>query len=214
MSVRAEKALISFVLAAVLAAAFFCISARTAARAMAPPSWLLTPLDTRMRVVPAAVWIYLTWYPAAFAVLLGERDTFRCAVRAYLLAFVMCVIGYLALPVVIDRPIGSCGATVSGAVLERLYRFDPPVNVFPSFHAAIAAVLWRLRPRSGAVSAAVSAWTVALCLACVVTRQHYILDVVAGLVVGGIAIGAADAVGSRAGRRAAPSPRARLARSG
>ena len=165
-----------------------------------------------MPVVAAAVWVYLSWYPAAFAVLLGNRDAFRRAAGAYVLAFVMCVVGYLTLPVAIDRPIIASGASISGAALRFLYGFDPPVNVFPSFHAAIAAILWRLRSRSGVMSAAVSAWTIALCLACVLTKQHYVFDVIAGLAVGGMALGAVDVTRSWAGLHAVSPPSARLSR--
>jgi len=77
---------------------------------------------------------------------------------------------------------------------------------FPSFHAAVAAILWRLRPASRLGSAGVSAWTVALCAACALTRQHYVLDVLAGLAVGGIAVTLVDAARSWFAHTARPTP--------
>jgi membrane-associated phospholipid phosphatase len=192
MTLRAEKALVSLGLASILGPGFFWVARMTEARSTLPPAWLATWLDQICPLIPAAVLIYLSWYPATLIVLVAERTTFRRAYAAYVLAFAMCVAGYLVLPVTISRPNLAHDAGLSVAVLRALYAFDPPVNVFPSFHAAVAAILWRLRPASPIGSAVVSAWVVTLCFACVLTKQHYVLDVVAGLAVGIVAVALGD----------------------
>jgi membrane-associated phospholipid phosphatase len=141
--------------------------------------------------------VYLSWYPATAAVLLADRLTFRRAYAAYLAAFVVCVAVYPLFPVTIARPALPADQNLSVSALAWVYAADRPVNLFPSFHAAVAAILWRLRPASRFASTAVSAWVVALCLACVLTKQHYVLDVVAGLAVGGIAVAIVDLARSR-----------------
>src|SRR5439155_26386534 len=104
------------------------------------------------------------------------------------LAFAVCIASHQLFPVTIERPAVVDAAGISGRLLAALYAADRPINLFPSFHAAVAAILWRLRPASRFMSAAVSAWTITLCAACILTKQHYVLDVVAGLAVGGIAV--------------------------
>jgi membrane-associated phospholipid phosphatase len=192
MSLRTEKAVVSVTLAAILGPLFFRVSALTASRSIPPPPWLVTPLDEHVPLVPAAVWLYLSWYPICAVGLFAGRTTLRRTYCAYTLAFLACLVGYLVVPVSIVRPTIPDGAGLSLAMLRALYAVDPPVNVFPSFHAAIAAILWRLRPGSRIASVAVSAWTVGLCISCVLTKQHYVLDVMAGFVVGVLAVGAVD----------------------
>ncbi len=110
-----------------------------------------------------------------------------------MVAFLVRIVSHLLFPVTIARPAVVDAVGVSGRMLTVLYAADRPINLFPSFHAAVAAILWRLRPASQGRSAAVSVWTVALCAACVLTKQHYGLDVLAGLAVGGFAISVVDA---------------------
>ena len=102
------------------------------------------------------------------------------------------VVGYVLLPVTIERPSVGSRANLSGATLAFLYAVDPPRNLFPSFHAAIAAILLRLSAHTQLASA-VTAWLIAICAACLLTRQHYVLDVVAGLAVGAFAVAVVDA---------------------
>jgi len=192
MSLRAEKALVSLGLPLVLHPTFQAVAALASTHSIPPPAWLATPLDRGLPLVPDAAWVYLSWYPATAAVLLADRLTFRRAYAAYLAAFVVCVAVYPLFPVTIARPALPADQNLSVSALAWVYAADRPVNLFPSFHAAVAAILWRLRSTSRVASAAVSAWVVALCLACVLTKQHFVLDVVAGLAVGGIAVTVVD----------------------
>jgi len=72
--------------------------------------------------------------------------------------------------------------------LRLLYAVDRPVSLFPSFHAAVAPVLLALRPRNWVLRAALAFWMTAICASCVLTKQHYILDIVAGVLVGHAAV--------------------------
>ena len=151
--------------------------------APAPP-WLDTPLDQRLPVIPAAVWVYLSWY-AAMVVLptLGGRAGVRQGAVAVVIAFILCSIGHIWLPVSIHRPFIDPAAGLSAQVLAWFYTFDPPRNLFPSFHAAGAALLVALQPTRGSAWA-VTVWGIALCASCVLIKQHYLMDVIAGVGVG------------------------------
>src|SRR5262249_13044295 len=104
VTLRAEKALVALLLAALLHPAFQGVAVLVSARSVLPPAWLLTPLDRWLPVVPAAVWVYLSWYPAAAVVLLAGRATFRRAALAYVVAFPVCVGVYPVFPLGIARP--------------------------------------------------------------------------------------------------------------
>ena len=205
MTLRAEKVLVSLGLALLLHPTFQGVAALASARSIPPPTWLVTPLD-QLPVVPAAAWVYLSWYPATAAVLFTGRETFRRAYLAYVLAFAVCIASHLLFPVTIERPAVVEAARVSGRLLAALYAADRPINLFPSFHAAVAAILWRLRSVSRFMSQVVSTWTLALCAACVLTKQHYALDVIAGLAVGGIAVAVVDRARRWFGQTAKLSP--------
>jgi len=207
MTARTEKALIALAVQTVLAAGFVAIGQATARHAIPPPPWLDTPLDRSVPLVPGWVWVYATWYPAPLALLAAERIRFRRAAAAVLVAFAACACGYLAWPVRIDRPPAD-GRGASFAALAVLYRIDPPVNVFPSFHAALAAVLVAVGPARGPARTGIVAWMLAVCVSCVLTKQHYVLDVLAGAAVGF----AADRLATRLlGTTPARRPRPRAA---
>jgi membrane-associated phospholipid phosphatase len=87
-----------------------------------------------------------------------------------------------------------------------LYHFDAPTSLFPSFHAACAIVLQQsLKSQTRLARAAVMAWAVALCCSCVLTKQHYMLDVAVGAVVGRISFRIATAQPARATVRLFPA---------
>jgi hypothetical protein len=210
VTLRSEKALVTVALAALLHPLFQSVAAHGMNRPLPPPAWLVTPLDRTLPVVPMAVWLYVSWYPAAALGLFADRSTLRRLYCAYTLAFVICLAAYLAFPVTIERPALDSAPGLSAAVLRALYTADRPVNLFPSFHAAVAGILLQLRPPSAVLRRGLVTWMLAICAACVLTRQHYVLDVVAGLGVGGIVVAIVDGVRSRmirAGHHASPRPR-------
>ena len=193
MTLRTEKALVSITLAAIFHPTFQYVAATNGPRSVLSPSWLVTPLDAALPVIPSAVWLYVSWYPASGLVLFTGRPTLRRSYISYAVAFIVCLACYVAAPVAIARPAIE-GRGISAILLRAVYAADQPTNLFPSFHGAVAAILLSLRPPSRIVRVALVCWMVAICIACVLTKQHYVLDVVAGLVVGLVAVTIADAL--------------------
>ncbi len=171
---------------------FAAVAAFGNAHALPAPSWLSTPLDAAIPFVPAAVWAYASWYPSAFLLFWAPRDEFRRLSLALFVAFFICSVAHLLWPVSIVRPALDGLEAASASILRALYAVDPPVSLFPSFHAATAPILLQLRPRSRALQLGLVAWMAAICVSCVLVKQHYALDVLFGLVVGGIALRLAD----------------------
>lgn len=195
MTLRREKVLVCVVIQSIIAAVFLGIEAVNASRAAPAPAWLVTPLDQALPLVPGAVWFYVSWYATAAVLLPLERDDFRRASGAVLVGFLLCAVGYLALPVAMERPPMSDRAGLSAAVLRAVYAVDHPRNIFPSFHATLAGVVLTVVPGPRSIRVPLTAWMAAVCVSCVLTKQHYVLDVVAGLGAGALAVSAVDAVG-------------------
>jgi membrane-associated phospholipid phosphatase len=193
MTLRTEKLLIAPLLAALLHPVFSLVAETTAARAALPPAWFVSRVDVTAPLVPLSIWVYVSWYFATAALMFGGRDTFRQGWLAYAIAFAVCTLVYLIWPITIERPTVE-GTGVAERLVRAVYGADIPVNLFPSFHAAVAAVLFRLRPAGRVSTVLVGAWTVLLSASCVLSKQHYVLDVLGGLALGWTSVALSRAV--------------------
>jgi membrane-associated phospholipid phosphatase len=189
VTVRQEKVVAAFVSATILPWAFITLARAGEAHQQVAPGWVFTALDRAVPVVPVAIWPYVSWYLAPAVVLLSERVTFRRVWLAELLSFGICAFGYVMLPIALPRPdIDDVDGGASIVVLSHLYRLDPPVNVFPSYHAAVATIIALLvRPANRGLGRALLVWMAIICASCVLTKQHVVIDVLAGAIVGGFA---------------------------
>ncbi len=146
---------------------------------------LWTRLDRAVPVVPEAIWPYALYYVLVMMPMFAvrrSRELFEvCA--AYLLVTTSAWVAYALWPVRMEYPHLVCGGQLSCDVLLRLWSIDMGVNVMPSLHAAhsalAAAIFWSYRNRAWPLIALGAG---AVSVAAVLTRQHYILDIVAGLV--------------------------------
>jgi membrane-associated phospholipid phosphatase len=90
--------------------------------------------------------------------------------------------GFLLYPPSAPRPAAVAGDGFAAWTLRIAYHNDPPYNCFPSLHVAYSFVsaltCVRVHRRVG-IAATVSAALVAL--STVFTKQHYVLDVIAGI---------------------------------
>jgi membrane-associated phospholipid phosphatase len=184
VTVRGEKGLVAVALGALLHLAFQATAGWSSVHSMPAPWWLDTPLDRALPVVPESAWVYVSWYPASLALFFTDRTTLRRAYLAYLAAFTVCLGSYAAFPVTIERPELPTHASPSVALLTIVYANDKPVNLLPSFHAAVASVLLTLRPTSRILGLLTAVWVAAVCASCVLIKQHYVLDVIAGVALG------------------------------
>jgi membrane-associated phospholipid phosphatase len=131
-------------------------------------------------------------------------------IAAYFLVSVVAWAVYVAVPVRMDYPELVCGG-ISCRVLEGLYRVDGGVNVMPSLHAAhsvlAAAIFFTYRTYRSGLAWVVALAAAAVCVAAVMTRQHYILDVPPGILLGLVGWLVVRWVGNAA-RRLWPAPAA------
>ncbi len=152
---------------------------------------LRTPLDDAIPFVPAAMWLYTWVYSAMFypAFVVRCPYLFRRACLSYAIVVVVSLVTWVAYPVT------SLGLRVPPAAIEPTsfplwglklnYTLDPPYNCFPSLHMSIATVaalsaarasrLWGLLaiPPALGIAAAIA-----------LVKQHWVLDGVAGALLG------------------------------
>ena len=95
---------------------------------------------------------------------------------------------FLVMPVTFDRPpVPDRGAYLARWVLGIVHRTDPPWNCLPSTHCAIALLaalaLWESNHRIGAWGLLTA---LGIGVSTTLTKQHYIIDVVAGFALAAI----------------------------
>jgi membrane-associated phospholipid phosphatase len=151
------------------------------------PRELRLTVDDWIPYWPAWVWIYsLLYYPAILCteLTLASPDQFGRLVMSYVLLLGLQVTLFLACPV--ETPAArrdqNLGRTWSERLLAFVQRFDARGNSFPSMHTSVAMLTaLHLYPELGG-------WTlvfpVLIALSCLFTKQHYVVDVLAGALVG------------------------------
>lgn len=145
----------------------------------------LVPLQPTWALVYGALYLFLIVLPV-FVVC--QEEHIRRTVLAYLMIWSAAYVSFLLYPTVAPRPGDVVGEGFAVWGLRFLYHADPPYNCFPSLHVAhsfvSALTCWRVhRGVGGAATVAASVVGVSTLF----TKQHYVLDVVAGIGLAGLA---------------------------
>jgi membrane-associated phospholipid phosphatase len=145
--------------------------------------------DSLLPVRPTWALVYGSLYLILLPIfVVREEEQIRRTVLAYLLIWVTAYLCFLVYPTRAPRPVTVAGEGFGAWGLRFLYSADPPYNCFPSLHVAhsfvSALTCHRLHRRLGQVTL--------LCAALVgvstlYTKQHYVLDVLAGILLAGLA---------------------------
>jgi membrane-associated phospholipid phosphatase len=152
-----------------------------------PEIWLDRALPVRpvWALVYGALYLFLIVLPV-FVV--REPEHIRRTFLAYLAVWITAYVIFMVYPTVAPRPVRVIGRGFASWGLRFLYDADPPYNCFPSLHVAhsfvSALTCYPVHRRVGAF-ATVAASIVAL--STLFTKQHYVLDVVAGVLLACIA---------------------------
>jgi len=143
------------------------------------------PLDRVVPLQPAWAFVYGSLY--LFLIILPifvvrQEDHIRRTVLAYLMVWIAAYVCFLAYPTVAPRPANVVGDGFVVWGLRCLYSADPPYNCFPSLHVAhsfVSALTCYRAHREVGIAASLCASLVAV--STLFSKQHYILDVVAGV---------------------------------
>jgi membrane-associated phospholipid phosphatase len=204
----AERVAITALVLVFYAAGYFLIGWATdpaSARSLA------MPLDARIPFVPETIFVYASVYTAVTFPLFAVRSPalFRRVGVAYGVVIAVSLAVFAVCPVTsVDlRPDITLldASRFSGWGVKLVYTLDPPFNLFPSIHLAVATLAafaaWKARPAYGAIG---FAWVALIAVSISTVKQHFLIDGVAGF---GLAITAYASI-------IRPYPRVPVAESG
>jgi len=154
---------------------------------------LAIPADSAVPFLPWTIIIYIGCFAFWFllfrliARLPRERaDRFFCA---NLIGHIVCFLFFAFFPTVITRPTVN-GASFWDGCVRLLYYFDAPNDLFPSVHCMIGWLCWAGVRGNTKVPlpwrAAAAIMAVFVCVSTLTVRQHVLLDVFAGILLGEI----------------------------
>lgn len=153
--------------------------------------FLRTPLDDAIPVVGPFVIPYVSLRPfiylSAVLFLLFRVRIYRSAAVSMIVVLLVSYAFYAFLQTYIDRP-AILGDDLFSRMIRDVYAGDQPYNDFPSLHASLStifAIHWLRVDRRLGVPIAI--WAALIVLSTVFVKQHYVPDVVAGVVLAAIA---------------------------
>ena len=142
------------------------------------------PLDRLLPLVPASALVYGALYAFLIALpvlVIQTRELVHRTVRAYLAVWIAAYVCFLLYPTVAPRPEQVIGGGYATWGLRFLYDADPPYNCFPSLHVAhsfvSALACHRVHRTLGRVATGCASL---VAISTLLTKQHYVLDVIAG----------------------------------
>lgn len=152
---------------------------------------LRTPLDDALPFLPVFMWGYVVVYTMLFIPVFTVKSPrlFRRVCLAYFVVVSACLLTWLVFPV---TALGL-RADLSGLDMTQFhnwgtkvnYTLDPPMNLFPSLHMAIAVIAAYSAGCANRTHGRLAAFPVALvALSIVLVKQHFVADGLAGALLG------------------------------
>ncbi|HXM82568.1 MAG TPA: phosphatase PAP2 family protein [Burkholderiales bacterium] len=160
---------------------------------LATPRQLKLRIDDWIPYWPSWVWIYsCVYYPIILYLnfIIDSARQFTYVATSYMLLLGLQMLFFVLFPV--TTPVHwrayNLERTLSERFLALVQRIDAPSNSFPSMHVSVAMLTaMHLLPHLGAMALA---FPVLIALSCLFTKQHYVIDLPAGAVLGWWAFGA------------------------
>lgn len=148
------------------------------------------PWESSVPLRAGWVWVYLLYFPVCFTPLLfrelrQDLSIFRKTAFGFAAQFLLALLSFMLFPARMVRP-EFVPTNLSESVLHWFYGIDPGFNIFPSLHVANTAFLACLTRRLGGRPAGAAAWLFCAltALSALFVKQHYLLDLPAGFVLG------------------------------
>lgn len=143
------------------------------------------PLEPVWALIYGSLYLFLIVLPIF---IVREDALIRRTVFAYLFVWIAAYVCFWLYPTSAPRPPAVLGDGFAAWGLRLLYDADPPYNCFPSLHVAhsfVSAFAARRVHRGVGAASMLAAALVAL--STLFTKQHYVLDVAAGIVLASVA---------------------------
>lgn len=156
------------------------------------PRELKLAVDEKIPYWPRWVWIYsFLYYPIIVYInfVMETPRQFLHVAMSFMALLGFQMIFFLFFPVSTppEWRTNNLQRGYSERFLAFVQKFDDRSNSFPSMHTSVATLTaLHLMPYTGPV---VIAFPVLIALSCLFTKQHYLLDLPAGVLLGGVAYG-------------------------
>ena len=144
-------------------------------------------VDDRIPLLPAFVFPYISLYVllviSLWRFLRAETRIFIIAALAISLDFVLSYLFFLFYQTQVERPV-VLGSDVSSSILRWIYSTDKPFNAFPSLHTSLSTLLVLLWGKAGSrIQPIIALWAAFIIASTLLTKQHYIADVLGGVAI-------------------------------
>ena len=165
----------------------------------------MTPLDELIPFVPEFIWLYHTLIPTIVVTTIfsmERREVFFNAIMALSISAAILTACHVLFPSFYPRQEIDTGS-ISLWLVEVTRALDAACNTFPSGHVAFAWILYfcigdaECIKRTKWLRLTYLLWAVLIALSTLVLKQHYIFDVVAGLVLAWFSVSAAKKIRGR-----------------
>ena len=148
-------------------------------------------LDHAMPLTPAWIAVYASLYMCAFLlplVVVRGNELFRQTLKAFLFVMLISYVGFWFYPTVAPRVEKTTVDGFAEWTLQLFYDIDQPYGCFPSLHVAYSFVgaLASFRMHRG-VGMAAALWAALIGVSTVYTKQHFVVDAIAGAALGLVA---------------------------
>lgn len=123
-------------------------------------------------------------YASMVAFLLFRGRVYRSAALSMIVTLVVSYLFYVFLQTYIERP-AIAGDDTFSRMIRDVYAGDQPYNDFPSLHASLSTIFalhWWLVDRR--IGLPIVIWSALIVLSTMFVKQHYVPDVVAGVLLG------------------------------
>lgn len=145
-------------------------------------------LDHAMPLSPAWIFVYASLYFCAFIlplVIVRGDELFRQTMKAFLFVMMASYVGFWVYPTTAPRIERASVAGFAEWCLQSFYDIDQPYGCFPSLHVAYSFVgalaCYRLHRGLGIAAAA---WATLIGVSTIYTKQHFVVDAIAGALLG------------------------------
>lgn len=153
------------------------------------------PIDHQIPFISAFIVIYILSYVqwvGGYLTVAREEENFALrAMSAEIIAKIICLAIFLILPTAMARP-EVLGNDIFGRLTKLIYTMDTPTNLFPSIHCLESWIIFRtsfgLKRVGRWIIPVYAVFAILVFITVLFVRQHLILDIPAGIIVGEISL--------------------------
>ncbi len=150
---------------------------------------LTLPFDNLVPFIPESVYIYvgsyIFWIWALFYIAKKtSEDNYYNLLASLFISYIVCALFFIFLPTTITRPLPDTDS-VAGYLTALVYKADTPINLFPSMHCLISWFCFTATIGQPAVPRSIKifnfVFALLVCISTQTIKQHYIVDLLAGV---------------------------------